>query len=96
MKFDTNTSYLKANFTYSESTKDSETVLYLNQEYWYINGYELVIKKNDEPVKKIDTEKNRGNNYFRINVADELGAVDGDDITITVWAKRMDAVEVTQ
>lgn len=96
MKFDTNTSYLKANFTYSESTKDSETVLYLNQEYWYINGYELVIKKNDEPAKKIDTEKNRGNNYFRINVADELGAVDGDDITITVWAKRMDAVEVTQ
>ena len=96
MKFDTNTGYFRAKFTYDAAAKDSDTVLYLNREYYYVNGYELTIQKKGDAVKKINTESGRGDNYFRLNVADEVGAQDGDEITIKVFNKKIAAVEVAQ
>ena len=96
MKFDTNTGYFTAKFTYDAAAKDSDTVLYLNREYYYVNGYELTIQKKGDAVKKINTESGRGDNYFRLNVADEVGAQDGDEITIKVFNKKIAAVEVSQ
>ena len=82
MKFDTETAFLDASFTFSDASKDSETSVYLNKEYWYPNGYEIFVhNKTTDQVKKM-SNKRKGDNYFNFNVVDEIGASDGDTIEI--------------
>lgn len=68
MHFDTNTAYLNASFTYNGDSKDVETSVYLNKEYWYPNGYKVYVK-HENGTAKIYESKHVDSNYFTINVA---------------------------
>eukprot|EP00354_Favella_ehrenbergii_P000910 CAMPEP_0170464092 /NCGR_PEP_ID=MMETSP0123-20130129/8954_1 /TAXON_ID=182087 /ORGANISM="Favella ehrenbergii, Strain Fehren 1" /LENGTH=318 /DNA_ID=CAMNT_0010729679 /DNA_START=608 /DNA_END=1564 /DNA_ORIENTATION=- len=57
MFFDTNTAFLKASFLFTEATKDSETSVYLNQELWYPNGYDLYVKNGSDAPVKIESKE---------------------------------------
>jgi len=86
MHFDTSTAYLNATFTYNGESKDAETSVYLNQEYWYPNGYKVYVKHENETAKVFES-KNVDGNYFSVNVGLISDAVkDGDQFTITVHA----------
>jgi len=86
MFFDTNTAFLKTAFTYSTASKDSETVVYLNQDLWYPDGYKVYVAKGSDVPKVMDSSAAEGN-YFKINVAEVLELADGDKITITVYKR---------
>ena len=86
MHFDTNTAYLDASFTYNAESKEAETSVYLNKEYWYPNGYKVYVKREGETAKVYES-KDVSSNYFSVNVAlisDDVK--DGDKFEITVHA----------
>ncbi len=87
MHFDTNTAYMKAHFAYNEASKDVETSVYLNQEYWYPNGYTVHVAHKGSKSQTF-TQKKVDGNYLTFNVAQIFENVqDGDEVTVTVYAK---------
>lgn len=95
MKFDTNTAHFKAEFTFSGATKAAETSVYLNKEYWYPNGYDIYVKNGDATPWKAHSTK-FDTNYALLNVADLVGAVDGDMIQIEVYGTAAKKTEFAQ
>jgi endoglycosylceramidase len=88
MKFDTNTALLKAVFTFSEAAGSSETSVYLNKEYWYPSGYDVYVANGDATPVRVSSKKVDGN-YYNLNVAELVGAKEGDQISIKVYAKQV-------
>ena len=87
MHFDKNTSFLKARFTFAETSAGSETSIYLNKEYWYPQGYEIYVA-NGSGTPTVIKSKHVDGNYANINVAELVGAKEGDKISITVYASK--------
>lgn len=54
MFFDTNTSFLKTAFDYSSASAGSDTIVYLNQELWYPDGYQVYVTKGYEAPHVMD------------------------------------------
>lgn len=88
MFFDTNTSFLKTAFDYSSASAGSETIVYLNQELWYPDGYQVYVTKGYEAPHVMDQSAAEGN-YFKVNVNEVLDQqlAEGDKITITVYKR---------
>ena len=94
MKFDTETAFLDASFTFSDASKDSETSVYLNKEYWYPSGYDVYVKKKTTSQLKKMSSKKKGDNYFNFNVVDQVAASDGDTIEINVYSNSKSSSRV--
>lgn len=64
MHFDTSSAYFKAHFTYEATTKDSTTDIYLNEQYWYPNGYQVYVAVNGgTPVRHHSKRIKKNNTY---------------------------------
>ena len=87
MFFDTNTAFLSAQFTFSDASKDSETSVYLNKEFWYPDGYQVYVSKG-RGVPKVVESRHVDGNYYNVNVSELVGAQQGDQISIKVYRKN--------
>jgi len=84
--FETDSSAYHAVFTYSDTTK-GETVLYLNQEYWYATAPKVALTVNG--VHMVDMEAmgyTYENNYFTFDLHNAAEVQHGDIISLNVTA----------
>lgn len=82
MTFDTETAAFKAEYIYTERAANTDTVIYLNKEYWYVNDPSVTISVNDTAVDLVGTFDN--NHYtFDVSKTTSLTVKEGDKITIT-------------
>ena len=82
--FDTTTAAYNAVFTYQDSTS-AETVLYLNQEYWYETTPTVSMTVNG--VHMVDMEAmgySYENNYFSFDLHNASEVQSGDIISLNV------------
>jgi hypothetical protein len=93
MDFDTVTATFKSRYTLSKAVTGA-TVVYLNDEYWYPNGFDYTVEINDEaaPSGSYTADTTDPTRLSIMFPADTT--YDGKQISINVTAKLADITSI--